>query len=291
MRGVGRGALALLCVVGVPVLVLGLVRVFFGVPISAYRPLINDEVAYWHQALTFSHVGFNGGFYTVDEMTNTLRADAVRPARARLRRALRIVWLGLRLVPPHGSDPESGRARLRGMGVGHARPVERSASGPVRLAARHLLARAVLGADWDAGKPPPPGAIVMACLLRLRAWASAAAIDIRARLDRRWRAVIHQTVVADSRAAVGIRDHASRALASQDSGYRRVAAVWSRDSDRLRQHHCAVWNGFFFLRAASLSLGVQAIVSNVSSNLERLAMSDQFHPIELLERYQYWLRS
>ena len=56
--------------VGVPLVVLGLVRAFFGVSISAYRPLINDEVAYWHQALTFSHVGFNGGYYTVDEITN-----------------------------------------------------------------------------------------------------------------------------------------------------------------------------------------------------------------------------
>ena len=47
-----------------------LVHVFFGTPLSAYRPLINDEVAYWHQALTFSHAGFNGGYYTVDEATN-----------------------------------------------------------------------------------------------------------------------------------------------------------------------------------------------------------------------------
>ena len=38
---------------------------------------------------------------------------------------------------------------------------------------------------------------------------------------------------------------------------------------------------------SSLSLGAQAIVSNVASNLERLAMNDQFHPIELLQRYQY----
>jgi hypothetical protein len=45
--------------------------------------------------------------------------------------------------------------------------------------------------------------------------------------------------------------------------------------------------GFFFLRAASLSLGVKAILENVASNVQRLAMPDQFHPIELLERYQY----
>ncbi len=45
--------------------------------------------------------------------------------------------------------------------------------------------------------------------------------------------------------------------------------------------------GFFFLRAASLSLGVQALADNVTANVRRLGMADQFHPIELLQRYQY----
>ena len=67
---VGRGAAVLLCVAGVPVLVLALVHHFFGVPLSAYRPVFNDEVAYWHQALTFSRAGFNGGYYTLGEVTN-----------------------------------------------------------------------------------------------------------------------------------------------------------------------------------------------------------------------------
>ena len=51
---VGRSAAVLLCVAGVPVLVVSLVHVFFGVSLSAFRPIINDEVAYWHQALTYS---------------------------------------------------------------------------------------------------------------------------------------------------------------------------------------------------------------------------------------------
>jgi len=46
---IGRSAAVLLCVAGVPVLVVTLVHHFFGVPLSAYRPIINDEVAYWHQ--------------------------------------------------------------------------------------------------------------------------------------------------------------------------------------------------------------------------------------------------
>ena len=67
---VGRSAAVLLCVAGVPVLVVTLVHHFFGVPLSAYRPIINDEVAYWHQALTFTRAGFNGGYYTLGEVTN-----------------------------------------------------------------------------------------------------------------------------------------------------------------------------------------------------------------------------
>ncbi len=67
---VGRSAAVLLCVAGVPVLVVTLVHAFFGVPLSAYRPIINDEVAYWHQALTFTRAGFNGGYYTLGEVTN-----------------------------------------------------------------------------------------------------------------------------------------------------------------------------------------------------------------------------
>jgi hypothetical protein len=45
--------------------------------------------------------------------------------------------------------------------------------------------------------------------------------------------------------------------------------------------------GFFFLRAASLSLPAQALVNNVQANLGRVARPDQYHPIELLQRYQY----
>jgi hypothetical protein len=61
---------ALLCVLGVPIAAMLLVWWCFEVPLTAYRPSINDEVAYWHQALTFSRVGFAGGYYTLGELTN-----------------------------------------------------------------------------------------------------------------------------------------------------------------------------------------------------------------------------
>lgn len=73
---VGRVAAVLLCVASVPAFVLILIRTLFGVSITAYHPFINDETAYWHQALTFSRVGFHGGYYPVDEVTN---ASGVTP--------------------------------------------------------------------------------------------------------------------------------------------------------------------------------------------------------------------
>jgi hypothetical protein len=75
----GRAAAALLCVAGVPVVTLILVRAFYGVPISAYRPIINDEVAYWRQARTFSYAGFHGGDYTVAEATNVSGSTSFGP--------------------------------------------------------------------------------------------------------------------------------------------------------------------------------------------------------------------
>src|SRR5574339_442780 len=65
-----RALAVLLCTCGVPLLTLALVHGVYGVPLSAYRPLINDEVVFWHQALTFSHAGFSGGYYTLNEATN-----------------------------------------------------------------------------------------------------------------------------------------------------------------------------------------------------------------------------
>jgi hypothetical protein len=46
------------------------VRSLFGVPLSAFRPVLSDEVYYWHEALTFARAGLSGGYYTLEEVTN-----------------------------------------------------------------------------------------------------------------------------------------------------------------------------------------------------------------------------
>jgi hypothetical protein len=58
------------CVTVVPAAIAALVWWAYREPLSAFRPYINDEVTYWHQALTFGRVGFGGGFYTSSEITN-----------------------------------------------------------------------------------------------------------------------------------------------------------------------------------------------------------------------------
>lgn len=42
----------------------------FGLSLYDYVPgFDNDEIHYWHEILSFSHVGFSSGYYTVDELT------------------------------------------------------------------------------------------------------------------------------------------------------------------------------------------------------------------------------
>jgi hypothetical protein len=60
----------LLCVACVPLVVIFLVRWLFGMPLSAFRPVLSDEVYYWHEALTFARAGLQGGYYTLEEVTN-----------------------------------------------------------------------------------------------------------------------------------------------------------------------------------------------------------------------------
>jgi hypothetical protein len=64
-------AATLLCAACVPLLVVLLVRWLFGVPLSAFRPVLSDEIYYWHESLTFARAGLHGGYYTLQEVTNS----------------------------------------------------------------------------------------------------------------------------------------------------------------------------------------------------------------------------
>ena len=287
MRGLGQGAAALLCVAGVPVLVLGLVHAFFGVPISAYRPIINDEVAYWHQAFTFSQAGFSGGYYTVGEVTNAS---------------------GLTPFGPHGP----GVAVLYGL-VGKIFGWHRHTAVLLNLIAlgtaawvwvrlgglslpRLLLSGLLLVTFWHTVYWAPTGmqeslhhagAIVMAACFAAalgpapRRWITASGWGVLCVLSfirPSWLILMPLWAIATTRTSSRTVTIATVA-ASLVAG---AAIVFAYSSTTAPYE-----TGFFFLRTASLSVGAHEIASNVMSNVRRLAMLDQFHPIELLERYQY----
>jgi hypothetical protein len=65
-----RFAPALLCAAVVPLVVIVLVRGLFGTPLSTFRPVLSDEVYYFHEPQTFERAGFSGGYYTLDERLN-----------------------------------------------------------------------------------------------------------------------------------------------------------------------------------------------------------------------------
>jgi hypothetical protein len=274
-------------VAGVPVLVLTLVHVFFGVPLSAYRPVINDEVAYWHQALTFARAGFDGGYYTLGEVTN--------PS-------------GITPFGPHGP----GFAVLYGtagaifgwyrhtavilnlVAIGAAAWFWTSVTRP--SIPRLLLGAAMLLTFWHMLYWAPTG--MQESLHHAGAIAMAGCFAAVLGPDRRGRVValgwVALAVLAFVRPSWMLL-FPLWAIASTRSSSRRVTVVTIAGSliasmlilFAYSRMTAPYEEGFFFLRAASLSLGAQAVLENVTGNLRRLGMPDQFHPIELLQRYQY----
>jgi hypothetical protein len=49
-----------------------LVHLLLGASLVGFHPYYSDEIHYWHEALTFSRVGFAGGYYTVNELSAPL---------------------------------------------------------------------------------------------------------------------------------------------------------------------------------------------------------------------------
>jgi hypothetical protein len=280
-------AVALLCVASVPVLVIVLVNTFYGVPLSRYRPVTSDEVAYWHQALTFSEVGFRGGFYTIDEIIN---ASGITP------------------FVPHGP----GFAVLYGLSgaiVGWSRDSVVIANLIVLAVAvtvwialtrssvpRLFLAAVTLVTFWHTVFWAPTGmqeslhhagAIVVAgCFASVlgpspRRWTMVLGwivLGLLSFIRPSWTIFLPVWAVATTRHArwYAIAGAVGVSLlygAIVMMAYNRTVAPYG--------------TGFFFLRAASLALPFQALVDNVYDNLQRISRTDQYQSIELLQRYQY----
>jgi hypothetical protein len=284
---IGRGAAALLCVAAVPVAVLALVHALFGIPLSAYRPIGSDEVAYWHQAATFSEVGFRGGYYTVDELTN--------PS-------------GMTPFGPHGA----GFAVLYGL-FGAVFGWSRHSVVLLNLIAiagavalwvaltklslpRLLLAGVMLLTYWHVVFWAPTGmqeslhqagAIVLAgCFAavlssRSQRWTVVlgwVVLGVLSFIRPSWIMLLPVWAVATS------RNSRWPVMAATVGGSLLYGAVILFAYSSTTAPYGA---GFFFLRAASQSLPVQALIDNLQYNLQRIARTDQYRAIELVQRYQY----
>lgn len=270
-----------------PVVVLALVDAFFGVPLSAYRPFYNDEVAYWHQALTFSRVGFHGGYFTLGEVTN--------PS-------------GFTPFGPHGP----GYAVLYGT-FGALFGWHRHTAVVLNLTAiaaaawfwasvtragipRLLLAAVLLLTFWHMLFWAPTGmqeslhhagAIVLAgcfasALSPTRRWWITAlgwtTVAMLSFIRPSWMILLPLWAVATTRGSSRLMGVAT-VTASLFIGAA-ILVAYSRTAAPYEE-------GFFFLRATSLAIGAQSVLDNVTANIQRLTSPGEFHRIELLERYQY----
>jgi hypothetical protein len=277
----------LLCVAGVPVLVLTLVHVFFGVPLSAYRPVINDEVAYWHQALTFTRAGFNGGYYTLGEVTNPSGITPFGPhgpGFAVLYGTAGVIFGWHRHTAVILNLIAIGAAAWIWASLTRA-SIPRLLLGAVMLLTFwHTLFWAPTGMQESlhhAGAIAVAGCFAAVLNPYRRWWVMAfgwIALAVLAFIRPSWLLLFPLWAITTTRSS-SWKVLIASIVASAILGVA-ILFVYSRMTAPYEE-------GFFFLRAASLSLGVQAIVENVAGNVRRLGMPDQFHPIELLQRYQY----
>jgi len=285
----GRLTATFLCVAGVPLAVVTLVHWFFDVPISAFRPVINDEVTYWHQALTFSHVGFHGGYYTLSELTNAsgftpfgphgpgfavaygifgallgwhrhsvvvLNLAAISAATAvwvTLSRAttMRVLLAALLLVTFWPLMYWTPTGMQEGLHCAGAIAM----AGFFAHALRSSPRRSILVVGW----------LVLAALCFIRPswlvlvplWSIAA---VRPRTTTMWLTTLIGALVV----SLVILITYSRSVAPFPAG-------------------------FFFLKAFDLSIGARALGDNVLFNLRRLVMFGEYESLEVLHRLQYWL--
>lgn len=289
LHAVARSVAAFVCVAGVPLLILILVRAFYDAPISSYRPVINDEVTYWHQALTFSETGFHGGYYTIDEVTNPSGFTPFGPHGPGF-----AVLYGVfgRLFGWHRHSV----VILNLLAISAAAWIWVTLSG-LGLA-RLFLSGLMLVTFWPlvlwtpTGMQEPlhyAGAIVMASLFA-RVLRDAPGVGITATgwivlavlsfIRPSWIILLPLWALATSRT----RRPSIVMLAAATSAIVAVAIIVAYQSTVAPDS-----TGFFFLKALRLSLGFQTVIDKAVSNIERMSMTDQYEAFELLHRYQYWV--
>jgi hypothetical protein len=278
----------LLCVACVPLVTLVLVRWLFGAPLSAFRPILSDEIYYWHEALTFARAGLHGGYYTLDEVTN---ASGFTP------------------FGPHGA----GFVMLYGV-VGKVLEWHRHS-----VVVLNLLVVAIGGWIWAVCAPVTTArlwvsALLLASFWQMVFWAStgmqeslhhAGAIAMAALFAAALARPPATRVIVAGCVALGLLSLVRPTwiilmplwalVTTRQSGRARTigavaaslvaAAVMLMIFNRTAAPYAG---GFSFVQVFSLSVGTRSIVENLLFNLGRTVTFSEYDDLEILHRIQYW---
>lgn len=272
----------------VPLVVAGLVRGLFGTPLSAFRPVLSDEVYYFHEAQTFGRAGFNGGYYTLDERLN--------PS-------------GITPFGPHGA----GFVMLYGLA---AKVVDWHRHSVLVL---NLLAIALAGWLWAAFAPVTTPRLWLSVLLlatfwQMVFWASsgmqeslhhAGAIVMAALCARalagansRWLTIAGSVVLVLLSVIrptwIVLMPFWALIVTRHSSGRRIVVALGiSLVAGTLM---LVIFNrtvapyarGFSFVELLNRSSNAPSVIDNVMFNLRRTITPSEYDMLEIVHRAQYW---
>jgi len=283
-----RSCAVLVCAAGVPALTLILIHALYGVPLSAFRPVLNDEVAYWHQASTFAHAGFRGGYYTLAEATNPSGFTPFGPhgpGFAVLYGAFGAVFGWHRHSTVLLNLLVIAAAAWVWTALARASTARLLVGGLALVTFWHVLFWAPTGMQESLHHA---GAIALAALFAsaLNGTASRAVtiagwimIGVLSFVRPSW------VVVLPAWAWVASRRARPAVVVATVLGSIIVAALIVAAYSRTTAPFAT---GFFFLRALNLSSAWGAIVENVTFNLQRTVMLDEYQALEILHRVQYW---
>jgi hypothetical protein len=289
VHGRARAAAVLFCVASVPVVVIVLVRWFYGVPLSSFRPFSSDEISYWHQALTFSTVGFNGGYYTLGELTNPSGITPFGPHGP----GFPVVWGAFgALVGFHRHSPvvlnllaisvaawiwtllsrlTTGRIALSGVLLATFWPMVFWAPTAMQETLHHAGAIAVAGFFAYALGATPRRSVIVA------GWIALAVLTF---IRPTWIVLLPLWALAVSHSKP-VRVVLLTLGCSLILGVTLLVA-YSRTTAPFPV-------GFFFLRVLSLSENASAIWHNLQFNVLRTFDPGEYEFLEILLRIQYWI--
>ena len=272
----------------VPVLTIALVHWLFGVPISAFRPVLSDEVSYWHEALTFAYTGLRGGYYTLEEVTNP---SGFTPFGAHGPGFVMLYGLVATMFEWHRHSVVVLNLVLIAAAVWVWTSYAQLSN------ARLWLSALLLGTFWQVVFWAPTGmqesfhhagAIVMAALFARalasppRTWVTvtgSAALCLLSFVRPTWIVLMPLWALVTSRQASRTRVVAAVATSLVAGAVMLIA---------FNSSVAPYGRGFSFVEVFSLSVGARSVFDNLMFNLHRTITFSEYDDLEILHRVQYW---